>query len=98
MRRDEGLRTIAGKDGLEHPDEGDLQRGMQKQLRLIDEDQAIAADRPKDVDHDVREQALTGTEVDRLAVLQENDPRRSSRCLPSAWTFSSSTRSEAIGT
>src|SRR3546814_8913112 len=68
MRSQQRLRVEPCEDLLEHIDELNLQRWMQEKLRLVDQNQAVAANGAEDVDDHVGEQTLSGTEQQRLVV------------------------------
>src|SRR3546814_6537877 len=74
MRSQQRLRVEPCEDLLEHIDELNLQRWMQEKLRLVDQNQAVAANGAEDVDDHVGEQTLYGTEQQRLVVPEERDP------------------------
>src|SRR3546814_1607771 len=73
MRSQQRLRVEPCEDLLEHIDELNLQRWMQEKLRLVDQNQAVAANGAEDVDDHVGEQTLSGTEQQRLVVPEERD-------------------------
>src|SRR3546814_12854650 len=73
MRSQQRLRVEPCEDLLEHIDELNLQRWMQEKLRLVDQNQAVAANGAEDVDDHVGEQTLSGPEQQRLVGPAERD-------------------------
>src|SRR3546814_1120591 len=74
MRSQQRLRVEPCEDLLEHIDELNLQRWMQEKLRLVDQNQSVAAHGAEDVVDHVGEQTLSGTEQQPLVVPEERDP------------------------